>query len=282
MIKHQAMKDLMIARGFGTRWMMWMDLIFSLGSSSVLLNGVPGKQFFCKKGVRQGDPLSPLLFVLAADLRSIFNEAMANQLISTPLQHRSCNDFPIIQYANDTVLIMHACQAQLNQVKNLLMHFTTFTGLRVNYDKSVVVPINTPSDKMQSLALTIGCKIGSFPFTYLGLPLCLSKPKLDDFMPIMQRVERRLMGCSTLLSQGDKLVLLKYVFYSLLIFFMCTLSLPMGVVDQLNKYLRFFFWRKYGNEDRGPALISWSKVCKPKVKVVWGCWTLLLTINDYL
>jgi len=67
-IEHQAVLSIMENKGFGPKWMQWMNMIFTSGTSSILLNGVPGKTIHCRRGVRQGDPLSPLLFVLAADL----------------------------------------------------------------------------------------------------------------------------------------------------------------------------------------------------------------------
>ena len=79
-----------------------------------MLNGVPGKKFYCKRGVRQGDTLSFLLFVLAADLlQSVLNKAMAHGLLSAPLEVPSCRDFPVIQYADDTLLVMQAESIQL-------------------------------------------------------------------------------------------------------------------------------------------------------------------------
>jgi len=67
-LEHQVILQVMKHKGFSDRWINWIENILSLGSSSVILNGIPGKPFKCKRGVRQGDPLSPLLFVLAADL----------------------------------------------------------------------------------------------------------------------------------------------------------------------------------------------------------------------
>jgi hypothetical protein len=82
----------------------------SSSTSSILLNGVPGKVFHCRRGVRQGDLLSPLLFVLTVDLlQSIVNKAKDMGLLRLPLNVGYCTDFQIIQYTNDTLLIMEAC-----------------------------------------------------------------------------------------------------------------------------------------------------------------------------
>lgn len=70
------MIQIMTNKGFPELWIKWMRMVFTSGTSAALLNGVPGKVFHCKRGVRQGDPLFPLLFVLAADfLQSILNSA---------------------------------------------------------------------------------------------------------------------------------------------------------------------------------------------------------------
>ena len=81
--------------------------------SSILLNGVPGKVFHCKRGVRQGDPLSPLLFVLAADILQslIINQAMNQGFLNLPLPTGAGNDFPVVQYADDTLIILEACDS---------------------------------------------------------------------------------------------------------------------------------------------------------------------------
>jgi hypothetical protein len=90
-VEHQWMINVKESKGFPRRWLNWMQMIFSSGTSSVLLNGVLGKVFRCRRGVRQGDPLSPLLFVLAANfLQDVLNFARSQGLISLAIDLPHC------------------------------------------------------------------------------------------------------------------------------------------------------------------------------------------------
>jgi hypothetical protein len=101
----------------------------------------PRKCFIVKGGQAGGDPLSPLLFVLAADLlQSILNKAKDQGLLKLPIPLRYTSDFPIVQYADDTLVIMEACARQLWTLKALMHYFGESTGLKVNYRKSIMVP----------------------------------------------------------------------------------------------------------------------------------------------
>jgi len=88
-------------KGFSETWINWVKNILGSASSAVLLNGIPGKSFTCKRGVRQGDLLSPLLFVLAADfLQTIVNKAWQLGVLKHPLSEDFGGDYPIVQYAD--------------------------------------------------------------------------------------------------------------------------------------------------------------------------------------
>jgi hypothetical protein len=240
-----------------------MKAIFGSRTSSILLNGVPGKTLRCKRGVRQGDPLSPLLFVLAADLlQTLMNKAKDMNLIQLPISLSYTSDFPILQYADDTLIVMEGCPRQLFFLKSLLQSFATSTGLKVNYSKSMIVPINAAENKI--LARTLGCSIGTMPFTYLGLPLGTTKPKVVDFLPLISKCERRLSSISTFLSQAGRLQMTNVVFSALPTFHLCTFKVHKNVIAQIDKYRKHYLWRGADINTKSPPKVAWDLVCLPK------------------
>jgi hypothetical protein len=188
--------------GFPNKWMEWAKEIQNSASLAILLNGVPGKTFQCKRGgVKQGGPLSPLLFVLAVELlKHIINRASHLGLFQHPLDLSHTSDFPVIQYVDDTILVMRASQHELYFLRGILQTFSQSTGLKVNFVKSWLLPINISNDKAEQLAGVFGCLVGSYPFTYLTLPMGTIKPKVEDYTPMINKIERRITVTTTWLT----------------------------------------------------------------------------------
>lgn len=203
-IEHEPMINNMKHMGFNDKWLSWIKCIFSSGRSSVLLNGVPGREFHCRRGVRQGDPLSPLILVLAADLlQSAINDAYRRGLIQLPFPCVGDMDYPVIQYADDTILLMPACAQQAATIKGILSDYAQSIGLKINFQKSTLIPINLDASLIDNIASIFGCSVGTMPFTYLGLPMGSACPLIQDFMPLVSSTERRLSSTLTYVLCGE-------------------------------------------------------------------------------
>jgi hypothetical protein len=133
-----------------------------------------------------------------------------------------------------------------------------------------MVPLNITEEKLEMLATAFDCQKVSLPFTYLGLPLGTKKPKIEHFMPLMRRIERRLTSTSIFLSQAGKLELVNSVFSSAAIYYTATIKLHKGVVRQLDKYRRHCLWRGSDLNSKKPSKAAWTLVCVPKKQGVLG------------
>lgn len=124
---------------------------------------------------------------------------------------------------------MEGCPSQLLLLKDILQSFALSIDLKVNYNKSMMLPINVSDERLQVFSQVFGCAIGKLPFTYLGLPLGLTKPKVEEFLPMVSRCERRLVSTSSFLSKAGRLQLTNSIFTALSMFHMCTFLLPRSV-----------------------------------------------------
>jgi hypothetical protein len=125
LVEHSTVLEMLHAKGFPPKWLSWVKELLSTATSSVLLNGTARKDFKCSRGVRQGDPLSPLLFAIVADLlQCVINREYNLGNLLPPFPQRTDTLFPIIQYADDTILIMQADEDQLALLKRLLHNIT--------------------------------------------------------------------------------------------------------------------------------------------------------------
>lgn len=185
-------------------------------------------------------------------------------MLKLPIPLNSSPDFPVVQYADDTLVIMEGDPNQLIFLKSILNSFAESTGLRVNYRKTMMLPINMTEDRLDHLARTFGCSKGSLPFVYLGLPLGLTKPRVQDFLPLVNKCERRLASVSTFLSQAGRLELTNAVFTALPTFYMCSLAIPKTVIKQIDKYRKHCLWRGSDVNGRGQPKAAWTLICTPK------------------
>ncbi|XP_071739297.1 uncharacterized mitochondrial protein AtMg01250-like [Rutidosis leptorrhynchoides] len=133
--------------GFGDKWRKWMLACFKSASISVLVNGSPTQEFNLEKGVRQGDPLSPFLFIIAAEgLNLLAKKATESGLLKGVEIGSDKILVSHLQYADDTLFIGEWGRQNFNNLMKLLNCFERVSGLKINYHKSQIFGIGVKRD----------------------------------------------------------------------------------------------------------------------------------------
>jgi hypothetical protein len=258
LVSWASLREVMLARGFPELWCSWMEDIFTSSRSDILLNGVPGRWIKVMRGLRQGDPLSPYLFLLMADV--LQRQIRGNDLLQHPLiDGAPC---PVLQYADDTLIVLRADGAAARRLRHLLEQFGVAMGLHINFHKSTLVPMHVDHAVLAEIQNALQCRIEGFPQTYLGLPLSADKLRLTAFSPLIAKVDKYLSGWrALLLSPGGRLVLLNAVLDVLPTFAMGALELPPGVIAALDRLRRAFLWAATDRVTGAKCLVAWDRVC---------------------
>ncbi|KAM0928198.1 hypothetical protein ACQ4PT_002333 [Festuca glaucescens] len=227
-------------RGFGPRWIGWLVALLRSSRTQVLVNGSEGPAFLHARGLRQGDPLSPLLFVLVMDvLAAMFRAAERAGVLSgleeAGLKHR------VSLYADDIVVFASPDVRELTAVREVLACFGRASGLVVNFAKSSATPIRCDDATTLAAAPVLSCHVRQLPIPYLGLPLSLRKPTRAELQPVLDKLANKLaLWKAWLMSRDGRVAYVRAVMAASVVYQLMALDVDPWFIQAVDKLRRGF------------------------------------------
>jgi hypothetical protein len=251
--------------GFREKWILWIKSYVFAGSLSVLVNGSPSQEVNIQRGLKQGDPLAPFLFLLVAEgIGLLMKRAILLGFFKPIVVNNSNVSISHLQYADDTIFIGENCVENLWCIKAILRWFHLMSGLKVNYAKSRLFGVNVDGSLLTEAAKFLNCKLGILPFIYLGLLVGANPRKESTWKPVIDLLKNRLNAWQNrFVSLGGRVVLINSVLASIPTFYMSYMRMPECVWKKIVAIQRNFLWGG-AREGNKISWVKWSDVCRPK------------------
>ncbi|KAM0908162.1 hypothetical protein ACQ4PT_015617 [Festuca glaucescens] len=195
-------------RGFGPKWIARLIALFSIANTRVLVKGSAGEKFWHAKGLRQGDPISPTLFLLMMDVLTAVIRLVEEHGLFAPFE-RSGIRHRLSLFADDVVMLIRPNNAEAAAAIQLLQHFGQASGMHCNLMKSSASPIRCDGIDIQPIMSILAYPVQQFPVKYLGLPLSLVRLSKRDLQPLVDKVAAHVPTWkASLLERSGRLVLM--------------------------------------------------------------------------
>nr|GEX42549.1 RNA-directed DNA polymerase, eukaryota [Tanacetum cinerariifolium] len=244
----------------------WNQSCLRYSRGSIIINGSPTKEFQFFKGLKQGDPLSPFLFILIIESLHLSFQWMVDAGIFKGIKLSSSLSISHMFYADDAVFVGQWYDGNITTLVHVLECFYQASGLRVNMSKSKIMGVLVDSDKVKCVASKLGCLILKTPFSYLGSKVGGSMSRVHTWNEVVDRVNNRLSKWKMKsLSIGGRLTLLKSVLGSMPIFHMSIFRAPLTVFRTLESIRSQFFKGQELNSKKA-SWVNWKKMLAPKQK----------------
>lgn len=234
--------------------------------TAILWNGEPLEEFSPGRGIRQGDPLSPYLFVLCMERLSILIDSKCGEGNWKGIKvSRDSVALTHLFFADDLILFGHANITNCKAIMEVLNDFCIMSGQTVNLSKSkLFVSPNVSRPKTRRLSNLCGIALTSDLGKYLGVPLLHKRASKDHFKHIIEKVQCKLSGWkSNTLMLAGRATLIQATTSTIPSYTMQTMNFPVNVCDKLDRINRDFLWGDTP-EKKKLHLINWNTVCKSK------------------
>eukprot|EP00253_Pinus_taeda_P027174 PITA_27174 len=259
------MQKVVKAFGFDVAWIRWISSLISSTFFSILINGTPSSTFNPSRGIHQGDPLSPFLFVIMAEGlgRSIKAAISAGNLKGISIHQSPTTSHQ--QFVDDNMLFGHSSVQEVRTLNSILDNFSKASGALINKVKSQIFFFNTPPITQRAIARIIGFSVASLPSKYQGAPLIASALKHSSWTNLLEKLETKLfLWTHRALNMANRIVLIKAVLQSMPLYLFSLMAAPKWVLKAIKQLQRNFLWGSSG-PNRKWALVKWEKVCTPKI-----------------
>ncbi|XP_043725602.1 uncharacterized protein LOC122672168 [Telopea speciosissima] len=213
--------------GFMKRWINWLRILLSSTRISILVNGGPVGFFGVERGFHQGDPISPMIFIIVEEV---------------------------------------LCRGYVRNLKDFLCKYQEFSGQRINLEKSKLFLGSIPPQRRQVIMEVLQMPICNFPTRYLGMDISKGRVRKNMLLPVLDKVHNRLAGWKgKLLSMAGRVELVKSVVSNMPIHSFLVYWWPSSMIVTLERWMRNFIWT--GDAETTKAItVGWDKICRPKDK----------------
>jgi hypothetical protein len=259
------LSQMMQAKGLGDLFCDWIMKVVRGGRVAVKVNDTIGPYFPTFAGVRQGDPLSPLLFDLVGDgLAMMMKKAQNEGIVKGLVPQLVDGGVSILQYADDTILLFEDDLENARNIKFILCLFEQISGLKINFHKSEIFCLGVAKGRSQQYSELFTCPCAELPMKYLGMPIDEKKLAVSQWDPVEEKCGKNIVGWKgKVFSIGDRVTLVNACLSSISLYMLSFLEAPKGFIKKADLHRKRMVWDEIDGKKRY-HLVNWHTVCLPK------------------
>nr|GFA57609.1 RNA-directed DNA polymerase, eukaryota [Tanacetum cinerariifolium] len=264
LVRWDFIDDILRRFGFGEKWCKWIQSYLYSSTGSVLVNGSPTKEFQFYKGLKQGDPLSPFLFILVMESLHVSFQRVVDAGLFNGVKLDSSLHISHLFYDDDAIFMGQWSQCNIDTIIRVLGVFYRASGLRINMNKSNLMGISLDSNKVKHDAAKICCLVLKMPFNYLGSRVGDLMSRIQSWHDVTEGMHTRLSKWKLkTLSIGGRLTLLKSVLGTIPIYHMSIFKIPIKVLQNMES-IRVRFFNGADVNSKKPSWVRWKSVLAAK------------------